>query len=168
MQSLLKAAAAASLLWGGLAAVGGATGGDDILRPLSKFSVAGQSQGGKASLAFNQTTTLDQVQAQLQAAQRAGQPAMLDFYADWCLDCKRMHRTTFKSENVHAALAGWRLIEVDVTETSSISEAVKRHFNVFGPPATLFFNAEGSEVEALRQYGYLNENEFIGLVTQVK
>lgn len=164
-QSLLKTLAAGLLLWGGLAVVGGATQGDDILRPLSSLSSSSGSQG-KSTLVFNQTTSLAGVQSQLNLAKQAAQPVMLDFYADWCLDCKRMHRTTFKQSSVHAALQGWRLIEVDVTHTSSVSEEVKQHFGVFGPPATLFFAPDGEELQSLRQYGYLNESAFLNLVSR--
>ena len=80
----------------------------------------------------------------LAQAKQQGAPAMVDFYADWCLDCKRMHRTTFVDPTVIAALQEWVIIEIDVTNTNADSQASKDYFNVFGPPATLFFNPDGS------------------------
>ncbi len=166
--SLLKTAAAGLLIWGGMALVGGASKGDDILQPLSAVGFATKGGANEAKLVFNKTTKLAQVESQLEQAKLAGQPVMLDFYADWCLDCKRMHRTTFKSASVQVALSDWRLIEVDVTQTSADSEAVKQFFDVFGPPATLFFSASGQEQKQLRQYGYINEANFLSLLGQVK
>ncbi len=166
--SLLKTAAAGLLIWGGMALVGGASKGDDILQPLSAVGFAAKGGTNEAKLVFNKTTKLAQVESQLEQAKLARQPVMLDFYAEWCLDCKRMHRTTFKSASVQAALSDWRLIEVDVTQTSADSEAVKQFFDVFGPPATLFFSASGQEQKQLRQYGYINEANFLSLLGQVK
>ncbi len=100
----------------------------------------------------------------LAKAKTANRPVMIDFYADWCLDCKRMHRTTYKQESVAAALKGWDLIEIDVTNTSDQSEQLKRFFDVFGPPATLFIRSDGNEISELRQYGYLSEKDFLTFV----
>ena len=38
----------------------------------------------------------------LAAAKAAGKPAMLDFYADWCVSCKEMEKFTFTDPAVHA------------------------------------------------------------------
>ena len=91
---------------------------------------------------------------------------MVDFYADWCLDCKRMHKTTFKKGRVIDALKPWSVVEIDVTDTSKSSEEVKRFFNVFGPPATLFFKSNGEEHADLRQYGYLSEDDFLKILSR--
>jgi len=93
---------------------------------------------------------------------------LIDFYADWCLDCKRMHRTTFKEASVAQALESWDLIEIDVTDTSDASEEVKKFFNVFGPPATLYISADGQEFENLRQYGYMKTDDFLAILSQAK
>ena len=111
-------------------------------------------------------TNADQAKQHLEKAKQQGQPVLVDFYADWCLDCKRMDRTTFLSEEVHASMKGWSLIKIDVTDTNKNSEVVKKYFDVFGPPATLFFDHNGNEKQALRQYGYLNVDEFISLAKQ--
>lgn len=165
--SVLRMLAAGLLIWGVLAGVGASLSGDDVLNPLAGISLNGSNQTTKSTLPLITTTTLDQVQSEFATAQVQGRPVMLDFYADWCLDCKRMHRTTFKQESVQQALSGWHLIEVDVTENSEASKKVKQAFSVFGPPATLFFLPNGKEVEQLRQYGYINEDDFLALVAQV-
>lgn len=166
MLSALRMLASILFVWGALALVGAASKGDDILQPLSGLTFASGSSTTQSSLNFTKTTTLSEVQTALSDAKANNQPVMVDFYADWCLDCKRMHRTTFKKPSVHAALEGWKLIEIDVTNTSNKSEEVKRHFDVFGPPATLFFNAQGAEHQALRQYGYINEQDFLALIAR--
>ncbi len=164
--SLGKAIGFAALLWGCLALIGYASGGRQILSPLSELSF-NSSNAVEVQLPFETTTTLEQTSAILAQAKAAEQPVLIDFYADWCFDCVRMKRTTFKSPEVAAALNGWRLVVVDVTDTSPASETVKRHFNVFGPPATLMIAASGEERLDLRQYGYMQADEFIAKVQSV-
>lgn len=164
--SASKAMSAMLIAWGVMALVGGSTGGKDILQPLESLSFSNNATLEK-ELPFNVTTTVSQVQALMQSAKQAKQPVLIDFYADWCLDCTRMQRTTFKRASVHQALQGWTLIEINVTETNDDSEQVKKYFNVFGPPATLFIEADGQERQDLRQYGYIKELEFLSLIEQV-
>ena len=42
-------------------------------------------------------------------------PAIIDFYADWCVDCKKMDRYTFTEASVIEALDGMLLLKADVT-----------------------------------------------------
>ena len=167
--SSIRALAFASLAWGAMALVGGATNGNDILNPLHSIQVSSNNvQTNVRSLNFQTTTTTNGAKALLSSATKAGRPVVLDFYADWCLDCKRMHRTTFKDPVVIDALEPWDLIEIDVTDTNQDSEEVKKYFSVFGPPATLFFNSDGTENTELRQYGYLKSEDFLNILGKTK
>ena len=166
ISSALKALAVISIGWGVLALVGGSLNKNgNILNPLESLQTSNnQYSNNTNALVFEKVTTLTQANSLLESAKQAGQAVMVDFYADWCLDCKRMHRTTYKKESVINALSGWKIIEIDVTETSKDSEEVKRAFNVFGPPATLFYKSNGDEIEQLRQYGYMNEEVFLSTI----
>ena len=169
-QSAIRAASAIVLIWGVLALLGGALNGKDIFNPLEPLLSVDRSSiesiDERSKLPFKRTSTLSEAQSWLAQAKLSGQPALVDFYADWCLDCRRMHRTTFTKESVKNALSNWALIEIDVTDTSQDTEEAKKFFNVFGPPATLFFAKSGEENLTLRQYGYLNENTFLNLVSK--
>ena len=166
--SAARAISAALIIWGAMALIGGTQNGSDILRPLDSITaIQTDPDNDRSGLPFVTVTTLSEVQSLLLAAQQSRQAVLIDFYADWCLDCKRMHRTTFRREPVREALKSWSLIEIDVTDTSAQSEEVKRYFKVFGPPATLFVQSDGVERGDLRQYGFLDEQEFLNLVLQV-
>ena len=173
ISSLIKTVGLITLLWGCLSLVGATLSDDDnVLSPLGGIELASSSSEKNtqqsAGLPFQKTDALDEVKRLLALAKSSGKPALIDFYADWCLDCKRMHRTTFKERSVAQALDGWDLIEIDVTDTSEKSEEVKRFFGVFGPPATLFFNPDGTENDELRQYGYMSEDVFVKLINKAR
>jgi len=160
LNSISKAIASILIIWGGLCVIGFASGGKEVLVPLSELSFYNNNTP-TTQLSFNKTTQLSEVNDLLKQAKQKKQTVLVDFYADWCLDCKRMHRTTFKNEQVITALTDWQLIEIDVTNTSEDSEEVKQAFGVFGPPAMLIFDPSGKELTALRQYGYMNAAQFL-------
>jgi len=169
INSLLKAVCVLAILWGTASFVGALYGGKDISEPLEAVAfTSGSNATVDKKLPFNKITTVIEAKQLLTNAKAAKQAVLVDFYADWCLDCKRMQRTTFKEQSVHAALDNWLLIEADVTNTNDDSEALKKYFDVFGPPATLFIKTNGEEHQNLRQYGYMKKDDFLAIIAKAK
>jgi thiol:disulfide interchange protein DsbD len=172
VKTLFRAVGVVMIIWGAMALIGAQFGGKDITQPLEEVRIGSLNPDGVTNIAtklpFNRVTTVAEATKLLAVAKVSGQPVLVDFYADWCLDCKRMQRTTFRHQSVHIALDSWLLIEADVTDTNNDSEALKKFFDVFGPPATLFIKANGKEYQNLRQYGYMNKDDFLALIDQTK
>ena len=99
-------------------------------------------------------STTNPVLAALAQARASGKPVLFDFYADWCIECKRMERSTFRDTAVIAAAGDFVLIKADVTEQSEAHVALQQRFGIIGPPATLFFDAAGNELRGERLIGY--------------
>ncbi|GBU09518.1 thiol:disulfide interchange protein and activator of DsbC [Gammaproteobacteria bacterium] len=85
---------------------------------------------------------------------------ILEFSADWCVDCKRMEKYTFTDKNVQQVLGSFNTLQADITQNDSIDRALAKKFNLFGPPAILFFDKAGIEVPHLRITGFANAADF--------
>ncbi|MGQ0430072.1 MAG: protein-disulfide reductase DsbD [Gammaproteobacteria bacterium] len=153
----------AAIVWGIIMLVGAAAGGHDPLQPLSGAALpafGGKSAASAEPLPFAKVASIEELDRELAAAQAAGRPAMLDFYADWCVSCKEMEKYTFSVAEVQQDLAGYVLLKADVTANNEADQALLRRFGVYGPPTTAFFGPHGRECRAFRLVGYVAADDF--------
>jgi thioredoxin:protein disulfide reductase len=154
----------AAIVWGVIMLLGAAAGGHDPLQPLRGASLPGlggpASSAAEKSLPFRMIASVEDLDRELAAAKAAGQPVMLDFYADWCVSCKEMEKYTFSVPGVQSDLAGFVLLKADVTANSEADQALFRRFGVYGPPTTAFFNAAGRECRPFRLVGFVAADDF--------
>mgnify|MGYP001974648676 CR=1 FL=1 len=159
------------LIWGVLAMIGGFSGNRSIMAPVSLSSLTASvgDPGPSTSVKFENVDSLEALDKAIAQAGEAGQKVMLDFSADWCTDCMRMERTTFQDPDVVAALASFRTLKVDVTDPDDPEgAAIKKRYGVFGPPAILFFDTDGREVETERRYGFVGADALVALLTDLE
>lgn len=151
----------------GLALLAGAvSGANDPLKPLAAFTTSNLSAAGSPSVAAThaQFTRLDSpadIRNELKEASRNGTPVMLDFYADWCISCKVMERNVFSDGAVIQALAPYKLLQLDMTDNSPAQQALLDELGLFGPPAILFYNGNGAEIETARVLGEMDRDQFL-------
>lgn len=148
----------------GLALLAGAMGGaSDPLNPLAPFTSA-YAEGGAANAShagFTRVESPDDIARRLDKAQDEGRPVMLDFYADWCISCKVMERNVFSDRQVIQALAPFTLLQIDLTDNTPEQQALLDRLGLFGPPAILFYNAQGQEMTGQRVLGEMDRDEFM-------
>ena len=149
----------ASLVYGVILVIGAAAGGEDPLLPLAPLVGARATAQPSTANAFMPVTSLATVQQAVASARSAGQLVMLDFYADWCIECKHLEKQTFAHADVAARLAGLKLLRADVTAGSAEDHALLKHYGLFGPPAVLFF-VHGEELRGNRITGFVTAEEF--------
>jgi thiol:disulfide interchange protein DsbD len=107
------------LLVGAAELVGALSGGKDWLRPLQQLTSA---SGPSAShVRFQRVKSSAELHQAVSQAATAGKPTMLDFYADWCVECIRMERNTFPDADGSCGPAG-----SDETGTSPCCRAGSR------------------------------------------
>jgi thiol:disulfide interchange protein DsbD len=161
---------AALAIWAAALLVGVAAGSGDPVRPLAVLAahttsaVEGPSGAAVANMdaAFAPVRSSAGLDALLKTNAR---PAMLDFYADWCVSCKEMERFTFADKRVQARLAQLQLLRADVTANNGDDQALLKRFDLFGPPGIIFFDRSGKEV--LRVVGYESADKFLRSLDRV-
>lgn len=166
-RTLWQALGLIALLLGAAQLVGVAGGNRDVLQPLAGL---GGGAGGTArpALQFNMIKSVDDLEREVTAANAAGRTVMLDFYADWCVTCKEMERYTLSATQVQQALDGVHLLKADVTANDKQDQQLLKHFELFGPPATIFYNTDGAEQRNLRLIGFEKADDFAGRVTRAR
>ena len=154
---LWKGAGLVMMVYGVLLMVGAAGGGSDPFQPLKGLRENATAQRG---LEFKRVKGPEGLRAELLAAAASGRRVMLDYYADWCVSCKVMERTTFADPGVRAALARTVLLQADVTKLDQLDKDLLAEFGLHGPPAILFFGPDGRERSQFRIVGLMKPERF--------
>lgn len=158
-----QAAGLVLLVYGTSLIVGAAAGGSNPLSPLRPF--AGGANGVAApALPFQAVSNTGELEQVLRTAN--GSTVMLDFYADWCVECKHLEQQTFTHPEVHQRLSELTLVRADVTANNAADQALLERFGLYGPPAILFFR-DGEELRAERLIGFADAGDFSALLDTI-
>ncbi len=167
-QGLWRGLGFAMLVYGMLLIIGAASGSSNIFKPLEGLLSKNQADEGRLNtLSFQMIKGIDGLQSALNKAARENKFAMLDFYADWCITCKEMEHGAFSDPRVRQILHKVVLLQADVTENNELDNALLKKFNLYGPPALLFFNKQGIEEKSHRLVGFMDTEDFLRHVNGV-
>ena len=141
---------------------GALSGQSDPLNPIGHSQPVASAANGSAVpagqwLTVSTPAELDNALAQAKAA---GQPLLLDWYADWCISCKVIEHEVLNNPRVLDLLKGYRLVRFDMTASNAEQRALLDHYKLFGPPALMFFGKEGAEISDQRVIGEINAADF--------
>ena len=153
-----KAVGIAGLIYAGALILGALSGSQDMLRPLAHL--AGKPVSS-SSLEFQRFKTAAELEQLLAAASAEGKLVMLDFYADWCITCIEMEEDTFTDPEVKRVLTDVVLLQADVTRNDEEDQQLLERFQLFGPPAILFFGTDKRELQEYRLIGYVKPEQFL-------
>ena len=166
--ALFKGIGWISLLLGLMLMIGGLSGGQSILKPLTHLSfVTHNSDTTKASY-FRSIAAGAPLQQALQQAQQRQQPTMVYFTADWCVTCDELDLLTFNEAEVIAAMGEHTIFKVDVSENNAVQQQAQQQRNVFGPPTIIFYDSNGKEIKPLRIIGLISAAEFAARINYWK
>lgn len=85
-------------------------------------------------------------------------PVMIDFYADWCAQCKELDKYTYTDKEVSELSKSFNNIKIDLTK--AIPE-IESKFEIRGLPVVVFMNSNGEELKELRVTGFIKPEEYI-------
>ena len=149
------------LIYGSLLMIGAASGSHSVWQPLHGITASNSIANAQASsshVIFTKINNLAELEQQLA---QSSKPVMLDLYADWCVECKRMEATTFQDPSVVKALNNILTVQIDLSKNTQQHKDFLKHFGLFGPPTMLFFDSQGKEHQQHRLIGMIDPAQFI-------
>ncbi len=161
-QALWQGLGLAMLIYGGTLIIGATQGGSDPFRPLQAINSSAQPTSN--TLEFTTITNLAELERAIDTAKQQGLPVFVDFYADWCISCKVTERELFPQPEIHKQLQRFALIRADVTDNNAAQQQLLQKFQLFGPPAFLFYSPTGEEITNLRAQGEPTATSLINLL----
>ncbi len=141
------------LFYGGLILLGLAAGSQNLLQPLKGVFAVSAGEHAETGIHFQRIKGVAGLDAALEQAKAQNRPVMLDFTASWCTYCQGMEKTTFKSPEVASAMGNTLFIQADVSKNDDDDLELEKRFGVTGPPALVFFSAQGKELRSQRLIG---------------
>ena len=86
--------------------------------------------------------------AAMQRARRLDRPVVIDFWATWCVPCKKLKKLTMENAGVAKVLSDVEVIYVDLDAHPTLAKA----YSVTSIPDVFFVNVKGVVVDRLRDY----------------
>jgi thiol:disulfide interchange protein DsbD len=107
---------------------------------------------------FEWQNLASQQQIDSSIAKAESKPTMIDFYADWCAQCKELDKYTYVDPKVVELSKKFNNIKVDLTKEN---QEITDKFKILGLPVVAFIDKNGKEIEELRITGFLKPDEFL-------
>nr|WP_235610960.1 protein-disulfide reductase DsbD [Candidatus Enterovibrio luxaltus] len=113
------------------------------------------------SSSFIRVQSIDDLNRELTVAKHAQKPVMLDFYADWCVACKKFKKDTLHDVKVTNALQNFVLLQADVTVNNPQNIKLLMSLNVLGLPTLNFWDATAHPLPQARLTGFIEASPFL-------
>ena len=130
--------------------IGFASGSNSLINPLNNTF---KSQL-KENLNFKKVLNLNELKEVVRGSKK---PVLIDFWATWCVNCKELDDTLNLAE-ISEILSNFELIKVDVTKNSKDDLELMKEFQIYGPPALIFFK-NGKELQEYKVIGDIKKIE---------
>ena len=105
-----------------------------------------------------QVKSMNQLEDALISAKKENKIALLDFYADWCISCKKMEDEIFNNKKFSSLLDYFYIIKVNVTAFDLSQKEIMQSYGVIAPPTFIFIDNNLNEISNTRMVGEI-ENE---------
>jgi thiol:disulfide interchange protein DsbD len=132
-------------------------GNHNSFNPLQVKTLRGSIN--QPALTFKHVKNRSELSAAMVLAKAEHRPVMLDFYADWCPDCKALDKNTFSDLSVIKLLNNFNLLRGNLTDAKAEDNELAKSFDILGPPRILFFDENGKLMD-VTFVGYVGPVEF--------
>lgn len=163
-QKFLKSLAILCLIWGSINLVGASLGNENLYMPLKTKSVQSASNlqvVTKTSPLFTNVPNLKVMDEKLTQAKYSNKPIFVYFHSKYCKVCKKLDETTFKDPKIIEILSKkYIALVVDLSDKSNKETlAIKEKYGIFGYPAFLLIDSDGTPQTDTIHYGYESAKE---------
>jgi len=107
-------------------------------------------------LDYQVVTSLDSLKQSIATLTKEQDGVFITYYADWCISCKEIDKMVLSNPDIKNQLQNLKRIEIDVTTSGLNQKELLNEYQLFGPPAFIFINAQGQEVQKLRVVGIIS------------
>ena len=145
---------------------GAFSGQTDPFNPIGQPRIVDNRAQEQNTSTWQTVSTPAELDRALADARSSRTPLLLDWYADWCISCKVIEREVLDDPVVIERLKGYRLIRFDITASNAEQRALLDRYQLFGPPALMFFGKDGVERADVRVIGEINARDFAERVTR--
>jgi thiol:disulfide interchange protein DsbD len=139
---------------------GALSGHTDPLRPLGQAQIISGPAQPTSDSRWQTVTHASELDRILAESKSAGQPVLVDWYADWCISCKVIEHEVLPDPKIISQMGAFRLIRFDMTDSNPEQRALLDRYKLFGPPALLFFGKNGNELKSVRVVGEIDVEAF--------
>ncbi|MBM3321399.1 MAG: protein-disulfide reductase DsbD [Candidatus Eisenbacteria bacterium] len=101
-------------------------------------------------------------------AAREGNPAVIDFTADWCAACRELEHKTYTDPAVIRESRRFTMILVDCTRSTEKIRALLAEYGVRGLPTIVFIDSSGRRDENLTVTGFMEPGPFVEILRSVR
>jgi thiol:disulfide interchange protein len=93
----------------------------------------------------------------LERARSEGKPVLVNFYADWCVWCKRLESTTLRDAKVASVLRN-EVVPLSL-DVDGAGKELSQEYRVDGLPTILVLDVSGAEIGRIP--GYMPPDSFL-------
>ncbi len=136
------------------------------------WAVAGPAESAAGGIAWtvvkNEADGTAKVDAALAAAKKDCKPAMIDFFAEWCVACKELDHKTYVDGAVQQEAQRFAALKIDATDDSPALDALRKRYGVQGLPTVVFVDGNGTVRERPRITGFVDAPTYLELMKSVR
>jgi thiol:disulfide interchange protein DsbD len=110
----------------------------------------------------------DDLEAALFLAEMDRKPVMVDFTADWCIECRELDHSTFSDPDVIEEFKKFILVRIDLTdEADPKNEEFRRRYSILSLPSVTFLTPSGEMLPDFTLRGFIRAPEFLEILQGV-
>ncbi|CAA6801015.1 MAG: Cytochrome C biogenesis protein [uncultured Sulfurovum sp.] len=162
-QKVFKAINVVLLIWGILLLIGAAKGHQSFWLPLkSNTAMEHTTTASQQTPLFTEIYNMGDLKKKQTEAIALQKPLLIYFYSSYCSLCNKLNEITYKEAKIIKSLSeNYVAVKINVADKSDKKMLeMKKHFNILGTPAFVFFDAEGEKIDDNVLYGYQGVEEF--------